>query len=81
MIEKIENPLNLELKQVDVLISELQTKFNEFSDRLGPFSLDESGVAMEIKTMSGTHSYDLAQLKLLKAELLDPVMNSLKEVS
>ena len=81
MIEKIENPLNLELKQVDVLISELQTKFNEFSDRLGPFSLDESGVSIEIKLASGTHSYDLAQLKLLKAELLDPVAQSLKEVS
>ena len=81
MIEKIENPLNLELKQVDVLISELQTKFNEFSDRFGPFSLDESGVAMEIKTRSSTHSYDLAQLKLLRVELLDPVISSLKEVS
>ena len=81
MIEKIENPLDLELKQVDALISELQTKFNEFSDRFGPFSLDESGVAMEIKTMSGTHSYDLAQLNLLRVELLDPVISSLKEVS
>lgn len=81
MIKKIENPLNLELKQVDALISELQSTFDCYSKNLGPLSLDESGVAMEIKTTSGTHSYDLAQLKLLKAELLDPVMNSLKEVS
>ena len=81
MIEKVENPLNLGLKQVDALITELQVQFDNFGDRLGPFSLDESGVAMEIKTKSGTYSYNLAQLKLLRAELFDPVMNSLKEVS
>ena len=81
MIEKTSNPLNLGLKQIDVLITELQDTFNKFGGDLGLFSLDESGVAMEITLKSGTHSYDLAQLKLLKAELLDPVAQSLKEVS
>ena len=81
MIEKIENPLNFGLDQVNILITELQKSFNEFSNDLVPFSLDESGVSIEIKLKSSTHSYDLAQLKLLRAELVDPVVNSLKEVS
>lgn len=80
MIEKIENPLNFGLDQVNILITELQKSFNEFNNDLVPFSLDESGVSIEIKWKSGTHSYDLAQLKLLRAELVDPVVNSLKEV-
>ncbi|WP_445344671.1 hypothetical protein [Acinetobacter bohemicus] len=81
MIEKTENSLNLGLEQVDVLIRELQSTFDEFSNDLGLLSLDESGVSIEIKLKSSTHSYDLAQLKLLRAELVDPVVNSLKEVS
>lgn len=81
MIEKTENSLSLGLEQVDVLIRELQSTFDEFSNDLGPLSLDESGVSIEIKLKSSTHSYDLAQLKLLRAELVDPVVNSLKEVS
>ena len=48
---------------------------------IGPFALDEFGVSIEIKTKSGEYSYNLEQLKKLKAELEDPLMQSLKEVS
>jgi len=81
MIEKIENPLNLGLDQVDVLLAELQKTFDEYSDDLGIFSLDESGVSIEIKTKSSEYSYSLEQLKKLKVELEDPLVQSLKEVS
>lgn len=81
MIEKIENPLDFGLEQIEVLISELQETFNSFHTNLGPFALDESGVSIEIKTKSGEYSYDLEQLKKLKAELKDPLVQSLKEVS
>jgi len=69
MIEKVENPLNLGLDQVEIMIAELQKTFDEYSDDLGILSLDESGVSLEIKTTTGTYSYDLEQLKKLKAEL------------
>lgn len=49
--------------QVDVLIAELQKAFDEYSDDLGIFSLDESGVSIEIKTKSSEYSYSLEQLK------------------
>ena len=52
----------------------------KIADPLG-LTLEESGVALEIKTKTDTYSYNLEQLKLLKAEMLDPVMNSLKEIS
>ncbi|CAM2995155.1 hypothetical protein [Acinetobacter celticus] len=81
MIEKIENPLNFGLEQIEVLISELQETFDSFGGDLGPFALDESGVSIEIKTKSGEYSYNLEQLKKLKAELEDPLVQSLKEVS
>lgn len=81
MIEKIENPLDFGLEQIEVLISELQETFNSFHANLGPFALDESGVSIEIKTKSGEYSYDLEQLKKLKTELEDPLVQSLKEVS
>jgi len=81
MIEKVENPLNLGLDQVEIMIAELQKTFDEYSDDLGILSLDESGVSLEIKTTTGTYSYDLEQLKKLKAELEDPLLQSLKEVS
>ena len=81
MIEKTENPLDFGLEQIEVLTLELQETFDSFNGDLSPFALDESGVSIEIKTESGTHSYDLAQLKKLKAELEDPLMQSLKEVS
>ena len=51
--------------QVDVLIAELQKTFDEYSDDLGIFSLDESGVSIEIKTKSSEYSYNLEQLKKL----------------
>ena len=82
MIEKVENPLNLGLEQINAAISELQKTFDAYSmESLGCLSLDESGVSLEIKTTTGTYSYDLEQLKKLKAELEDPLLQSLKEVS
>lgn len=82
MIEKIENPLNLGLEQINAAISELQKTFDAYSvESLGCLSLDESGVALEIETTTGTYRYDLEQLKKLKAELEDPLVQSLKEVS
>jgi hypothetical protein len=83
MILKIANPLDLTLKQVELLINELQQNFDINSKGLPEFlSLDESGVSMEIERKDGlSHSYSLSDLKLLKAELTDPVIQSLKEVS
>ena len=81
MIQKIENPLNLRLEQVEILISELQDSFDKYSQDLPEFlSLEESGCAIEIHTKNGEYSYNLEQLKLLKKEFLDPVTNSLKEI-
>ena len=81
MIEKTENPLDFGLEQIEVLTLELQEIFDPFDGDLGPFALDESGVSIEIKTKSGEYSYSLEQLKKLKAEIEDPLMQSLKEVS
>lgn len=81
MIEKIENPLNLGIEQIDLVIAELQENFDAFGGDLGPFALDESGVSLEIKITTGVYSYDLEQLKKLKTELEDPLIQSLKEVS
>ena len=82
MFQKIENPLNLELEQVELLIAELQYSFDKYSQDLPEFlSLEESGCGIEIQTKTGEYSYNLEQLKLLKKELLDPVMNSMKEIS
>ena len=78
MIQKIENPLNLGLEQVEILITELQDSFDKYSEFL---SMEESGCAIEIKTKSGEYSYNLEHLKLLKKEFLDPVINSVKEIS
>ncbi|WP_314338389.1 hypothetical protein [Acinetobacter guillouiae] len=82
MIEKIENPLGLKLEHIESLIQELQQQFDEHSKKLSEFfSLEESGVAIEITMRSGQYSYNLEQLKLLKAQLLDPISNSIKEIS
>ena len=82
MIQKIENPLNLGLEQVEILITELQDSFDKYSEDLPELlSLEESGCAIEIHTKNGEYSYNLEQLKLLKKEFLDPVMNSVKEIS
>jgi hypothetical protein len=62
-------------------LNELQKTFDEYSDDLGIFSLDESGISIEIKTKSSEYSYNLEQLKKLKVELEDPLLQSLKEVS
>ena len=82
MIEKVENPLNLNLDAIEVLILELQKQFDLFSaDDPDELSLDETGVSIEIEMTSGTYSYNLQQLKQLKAEMDNPLHQSLKEVS
>ena len=82
MIEKNENPLNLKIDAVDLLIEELQKQFDESSMNIPDgLSLNESGVSIEIQMVSGTYSYSLELLKKLKAELEDPLMQSLKEVT
>lgn len=81
MIEKTENSLNFGVEQIEFLTTELQKTFDEYRDDLGIFSLEESSVSIEIKLKTGTHTYDLEQLKKLKAELEDPVLQSLKEMS
>jgi len=82
MIEKVENPLNLNLDAIEVLILELQKQFDLFSaDVPDELSLDETGVSIEIEMTSGTYSYNLQQLKQLKAEMDNPLHQSLKEVS
>lgn len=82
MIEKIENPLNLKLEGIELLITELQKQFEDSSMNIPDgLSLDESGVSIEIQMVSGTYSYSLELLKKLKAELEDPLMQSLKEVT
>lgn len=82
MIEKVENPLSLKLDVIDVLIAELQKQFDLFSANVpDELSLDETGVSIEIEMTSGTYSYNLQQLKKLKTEMDDPLLQSLKEVS
>ena len=82
MIEKIENPLNLKLEGIELLITELQKQFEDSSMNIPEgLSLNESGVSIEIQMVSGTYSYSLDLLKKLKAELEDPLMQSLKEAT
>ena len=82
MIQKIDNPLNIDLERVEILITELQEYFDKYSQNIPEFlSLEESGCAIEIKTKSSEYSYNLEQLKKNKKEFLDPVMNSVKEIS
>lgn len=82
MIEKIENPLNLKLEGIEFLITELQKQFEDSSMNIPDgLSLNESGVSIEIQMVAGTYSYSLELLKKLKAELEDPLMQSLKEVT
>lgn len=86
MIEKIENPLNLGLDLINKILPELQQQFDNFEQdpfamKLG-LALEESGVYIEIKTNTGDeYSYSLEQLKKLKAELENPLVQSLREVS
>ena len=83
MIKKVENPLDLTIDQVEMLVTELQLDFDTHSKNLPEFlSLEEIGISTTLKTRNGTSgTYNLAQLKLLKAEMLDPTMNSIKEIS
>ncbi|WP_180007937.1 hypothetical protein [Acinetobacter sp. YH16057] len=86
MIKKTENPLNLSLDLINKILPELQQQFDNFEQ--DPFAmkfdltLEESGVSIEIKTKAGDeYSYSLGQLKKLKAELENPLVQSLQEVS
>lgn len=81
MIEKTENPLNLGLEQIDPAIDELQKTFDTFAGDLGSFTINETFVALHITTSTGEYSYDLAQLKKLKAEIEDPLLQSLGEMT
>lgn len=86
MIKKTENPLNLSLDLINKILPELQQQFDNFEQdplamKLG-LALEESGICIEIKTKAGDeYSYSLEQLKKLKAELENPLVQSLKEVS
>lgn len=80
MIEKVANPLDFNLEIIEPLIAELQKRFDDW--QLTPvehFKLKESGLSMEIKFNGKTYSYNLEQLKKLKDELSDPVINAVKE--
>lgn len=86
MLEKTENPLNLSLDLINEILPELQQQFDNFGQ--DPFAmkfgltLEESGVCIEIKIKTGEqYSYSLEQLKKLKAELENPLVQSLQEVS
>lgn len=86
MLEKTENPLNLSLDLINKILPELQKQFDDFADgpitsKLG-LTVEESGVCIEIKINTGEeYSYSLKQLKKLKAELENPLVQSLQEVS
>lgn len=83
MLQKIENPMGLNLRQVDILIAELQPTFDRFiAEPVEFLTLEESGISMEITTKHGkSASYNLEQLKMLKAEMNNPVFNSVMEIS
>lgn len=74
MIEKTENPLNLKPEVIEFLIAELQ----ESIETVGH---DEMAIAIKIQTTTKTFSYNLKKLKKLKAEMEDPLHQSLKEIS
>ena len=84
MIEKTENPLDLNLKAIEWFIAELQSTYDSYKADYENiwFSLKEDGVSIEITIKDkGTYAYSLAQCKAIKAELEDPLLQSLKEVS
>lgn len=86
MLEKTENPMNLSLDLINKILPELQKQFDDFADgqianKLG-LTVEESGVCIEIKIKTGEeYRYSLEQLKKLKAELENPLVQSLQEVS
>lgn len=82
MIEKVENPLNLGLEQVESLLDELQKRFDGWHRTpVEYFELTEANIGIDIiiKKTGRQYSYNLEQLKSLKAELMDPVINAVKE--
>jgi hypothetical protein len=84
VIEKIGNPLDFSLEQINVLVTELQSTYDSYKADYEntSLSLKEDGVSIEITMKDkGTYIYSLAQCKALKAELEDPLLQSLGEVS
>jgi len=83
MIEKVENPLSLDLERVERLITQLQKCMDDWLESPASLSgwatLEDSGVEIKIMYKGKEHTYNLEQLKKLKAELLDPVINAVKE--
>lgn len=84
MIEKTENPLDFSLEQINVFIAELQATYDSYKADYENtwFSLKEDGVSIEITIKDkGTYTYSLAQCKAIKAEIENPLLQSLREVS
>lgn len=82
MIEKVENLLDLTLDQVEEYIADLQPSFDRYQNDL-PFglTLKETGCTVTLSTKTKTATYNLEQLKKLKAEMLNPLVKSLGEMS
>lgn len=85
MIEKVENPLDFNLEQVEILIAQLQKHKDDWEESpaaiSGLASLDDSGVEIQIDFKGKKYPYNLEQLKRLKAELLNPLINAVKEIA
>lgn len=84
MIEKTENPLDLNLEAIEWFIAELQSTYDSYKADYENawFSVDEISVGIEITIQGkGTYIYSLVQCKALKAEFENPVFQSLGEVS
>lgn len=82
MIEKTENPLGLQMEYIQALIYDLQPSMDAFQNSpVVGLSLSESNITTTIENrITGQEAtYSLEQLKKLKAELLDPVINAVKE--
>lgn len=81
MIEKTENPLGLNLKITNIFLAELQRHFDDWQASPAAIyeTLDESSISIDIEYQGKKHPYTLEQLKKLKAELSDPVINAVKE--
>ena len=83
MLEKTQNPLDLNLQQIEAIIAELQPHVDSFNaDECDFLTLEESGCALEIKVKDGSVvSYNLEQCKKLKTEFENPMFQSMAEMS
>lgn len=82
MIEKVENPLDLTLEQVEVYIAELQQSFDRHHGNLPLWlTLNETGCMITLYTETEEATYSLEQLKKIKAEMLNPLVMSASEVA